>query len=60
MSAEAIGCREARVHRPFTGRSTAAPPAFAAIIMGDHGPRPQTAYRRIGHLGHSVGRPRPA
>ncbi|QIP73883.1 hypothetical protein EZV63_32025 [Streptomyces sp. VN1] len=43
MSAEGIGCPEHRVHRPFHGRSTSLGPAFAAIIIVDPGPAPQTA-----------------
>ncbi|AXL92183.1 hypothetical protein C4J65_30755 [Streptomyces sp. CB09001] len=43
MSAEVIGYRERRVHRPFDGRSTSLAPAFAAIIIVDSGPARQTA-----------------
>jgi hypothetical protein len=48
MSAEAIGSLEGRVHRPFMGRSTPPPPAFAAIIIKDPVPRPQTAHHTPG------------
>ncbi|GAA4961471.1 hypothetical protein GCM10023238_30860 [Streptomyces heliomycini] len=43
MSAEVIGCPEARVHRPFDDWiGTVRPRAVAVIIIGDAGPRPQT------------------
>jgi len=58
MTAEAIGCPEAAVHRPFTGRSTPSPLAFAAIIIGDSGARPQTAVPRPGI--QDIGDRRPA
>ena len=44
-SAEAIGCREAAVHRPFTARSHDRRLAPAAIIMVDRRRQPQTALR---------------
>ncbi|OMI85363.1 hypothetical protein BSZ07_33250 [Streptomyces sp. M1013] len=56
MSAEVIGCRERRVHRPFHGRSTPLAPAFAAIIIVDAGPAPQTALPdRASRTSHCVG-----
>ncbi|OWA11516.1 hypothetical protein B9W62_05365 [Streptomyces sp. CS113] len=56
MSAEVIGCRERRVHRPFHGRSTPLAPAFAAIIIVDAGPAPQTAPPdRASRTSHRVG-----
>ncbi|QFX80427.1 hypothetical protein GEV49_05510 [Streptomyces sp. SYP-A7193] len=56
MSAEVIGCRERRVHRPFHGRSTPLAPTFAAIIIVDPGPVPQTALPdRASRTSHSVG-----
>ncbi|AZM74306.1 hypothetical protein D1J63_04590 [Streptomyces sp. KPB2] len=56
MSAEVIGCRERRVHRPFHGRSTPLAPAFAAIIIVDSGPAPQTALPdRASRTSQSVG-----
>ncbi|NEC34675.1 hypothetical protein G3I66_16085 [Streptomyces rubrogriseus] len=57
MSAEGIGCRERRVHRPFDGRSTPLAPAFAAIIIVDSGPARQTAPPdRASRTSHSVRR----